>query len=234
MSWVISIGGQKGGSGKSTVAQGLAVEAVRHGTHTILADMDLAQQSSVRWGERRRAAGIQPLIDARLLRAVSGIAPLKRLCDLLVVDTPAGADSGTLSLAKASDLFVLPAGPNALELEPTLMLIHSLVAAGIGDDRFAVALTKVFDGPSEAAARDYLKQAGYSALPAVLPFAEVTFGIANEGWAVTEAAQKSVAEPAKLFFAGIVAALDRVKERMAGPQPVPERDQSRERGDRDR
>ena len=41
MSWVIAIGGQKGGTGKSTVAQGLAVEAVRHGTLAILADMDI-------------------------------------------------------------------------------------------------------------------------------------------------------------------------------------------------
>ena len=110
MSWVVAIGGQKGGTGKSTVAQGLAVEAVRHGTITILADMDSAQQTSVKWGERRRAAGIKPVIDIRLLRAVAGIAPLRRLCDLLVIDTPGQAGRETLNLASASDLLLLTTG----------------------------------------------------------------------------------------------------------------------------
>jgi cellulose biosynthesis protein BcsQ len=80
MSWVVSVGGQKGGTGKSTVAQGLVVEAVKNGTIAILADMDLGQQSSLHWGERRRAAGVLPSIDVRLLRAVAGISPLRRLC----------------------------------------------------------------------------------------------------------------------------------------------------------
>ena len=42
--WVVSIGGQKGGSAKSTVAQGLAVEAERNGATAILADMDIASK----------------------------------------------------------------------------------------------------------------------------------------------------------------------------------------------
>ncbi len=144
MSWVITVGGQKGGTGKSTVAQGLAVEAARRGTLAILADMDVAQQSSVQWGELRRAAGLQPKIDVRLLRAVSGIAPLRRLCDLLVIDTPGRAGSETVSLAKASDLLLLTTDTNALELAPTVMLVHSLITAGIANERLAIALTKVW------------------------------------------------------------------------------------------
>ena len=234
MSWVIAIGGQKGGTGKSTVAQGLTVEAVRHGTLTILADMDIEQQSSVRWGERRRAAGIQPKLDVRLLHKVSGIAPLRRLCDLLVIDTPGHVGNETLSLAKASDLLLLTTGTNALELEPTVMLIHSLAAAGIADERIAIALTKVLDEQLEAEARGYLKAAGYEALPVAMRFSRAALTIANQGMAVTEATEKSVAEPATLFFEGIAAAMNQVRERMKEAHAAREPDRSRERGERER
>jgi chromosome partitioning protein len=234
MSWVIAIGGQKGGTGKSTVAQGLAVEAVRSGTLTILADMDMAQQSCVKWGERRRASGIQPAIDVRLLRAVSGIAPLQRLCDLLVIDTPAGAGSETLKLARASDLMLLTTASNALELEPTVMLVHSLTAAGIPDDRLAIALTKVLDDQLDAEARAYLKEAGYEALPVALRFNRVSHIIANEGWAVTEAPDKSVADEAALFFNGIAAALDRVHQRRKEVQAEKAQEREPGRGERER
>lgn len=234
MSWVIAIGGQKGGTGKSTVAQGLAVEAVRHGTLAILADMDVAQQSSVKWGERRRAAGIQPMIDVRLLRAVSGIAPLRRLCDLLVIDTPGRVGSETVGLAWASDLLLLTTDTNALELEPTVMLIHSLTAAGIPDDRLAIALTKVLDDKREAEARAYLKAAGYEALPVALRFNRVTHDVGNEGRAVTEALQKSVAEQANQFFEGIAAAMSQARDRMKDAQLAREPDRSKERGERER
>ncbi|MGO8952052.1 MAG: ParA family protein [Rhodomicrobium sp.] len=234
MSWVIAVGGQKGGTGKSTVAQGLAVEAVRHGTLAILADMDIGRQSSFQWAERRRVAGIQPMIDVRLLHKVSGIAPLRRLCDLLVIDTPGHAGNETLSLAKASDLLLLTTDTNALELEPTVMLIHSLTAAGIPDERLAIALTKVLDEKLEAEARAYLEAAGYEALPVALQFSRAAHNIANQGLAVTEAAEKSVAEPANLFFEGIAAAMSQARERMKEAQVTRESDRSQERGERER
>jgi chromosome partitioning protein len=228
MSWVISVGGQKGGTGKSTIAQGLAVEAVRHGSLAILADMDIAQQTSMRWGERRRAAGIEPMIDVRLLRAIAGIAPLKRLCDLLVIDTPGRADINTVSLARASDLLVLSSNTNAFDLEPTVMLLHELKAAGVDENRLAVALCKVLDDKREAEARAYLRQAGYEALPVALKFHPQAQDIGNEGRAVTEGTKKNVAEPAAKFFEGIAAALGRAREREA--DAVKEQNREQERG----
>jgi chromosome partitioning protein len=240
MSWVISIGGLKGGTGKSTVAQGLAVEAVRHGTLTILADMDIAQQSSVQWAERRRASGIKPLIDVRLMRAIAGIAPLRRLCDLLVIDTPGQAGQETLKLAKASDLLLVTSGTNALELEPTLMLVESLYGAGIPHERIEVALTKVLDGKREAEARRYLKKAGHDALPVALPFNGLIHDVGNRGLAVTEIPQKSLAEQGRAFFEGIDDAIakarDRGQEAEAAriQEKTKEHTRSRERGDRER
>ncbi len=230
MSWVISVGGQKGGTGKSTVAQGLAVEAVRHGSLVILADMDLAQQSSVRWGERRKASGIQPVIDVRLMRTIAGIAPLRRLCDLLVIDTPGRIDHNTLKLAQASDLLLICSDTNALELEPAILLMRELAAAGVEEGRVAIVLNKVLDDGRERDAREYLAKAGMKALPLALRFHPSTHDIGNEGRAVTEARQKTVAEPAQQFFDGIVGALEPAREREAEREREERsRDQDRER-----
>jgi len=226
VTWVIAIGGPKGGTGKSTVAQGLAVEGARHDALVILADMDHVQQSSLKWGARRREAGIEPSIDVRLLSASAGIGPLCRLCDLLVIDTPGQAGSETVTLAKASDLLLLTTDTNVLELEPTVMLAHSLRAAGVEQTRIAIALNKVLDKRREADARAYLKAAGYEPLPDVLSFNPSTHDIGNEGRAVTEIAQAAVAREAERFFEGIVAAADRAREIKAQAQ---EQERSKER-----
>jgi chromosome partitioning protein len=230
MGWVVSIGGQKGGSGKSTVAQGLAVEAVRNGATAILADMDEQQQTSVRWAERRKQAGIQPRIDARLLRAVVGIGALRRLCDLLVIDTPSRADVTTLNVAKASDLMILTTDTNVFELEPTVMLMHELRAAGITNVKAVITLNKVLDAKREAEARSYLAQAGYEALRVPLMFNRATHDIGNEGLAVTEARQEQVAEQARQFFHEITEALGRAREGKTGGQ---EQDRARNEQERD-
>jgi chromosome partitioning protein len=229
MGWVVSVGGQKGGSGKSTVAQGLAVEAMRNGATAILADMDESQQTSVRWAERRKQAGIQPRVDARLLRAVAGVGPLRRLCDLLVIDTPSRADATTLNVAKASDLMILTTDTNVFELEPTVMLMHELKAAGVNNVKAVITLNKVLDAKREAEARGYLAQAGYEALPVPLMFNRATHDIGNEGRAVTEAKQENVADQARQFFHEITEALSRAREGLAATQ-----DQGRVRDEQER
>lgn len=216
MSWVISVGGQKGGTGKSTIAQGLAVEAVRHGSFVILADMDLAQQSSLRWAERRKAAGISPLVDVRPVGKIGGIPPLKNLCQLLVIDTPGRIDQNTLKVAEASDLLVICTGTNAVELELAVLLARELKEAGIEDSRIVIALNKVVDERREREAREYLAKAGLRALPVVLRFHPMTQDIGNEGRAVTETRLKAVAEPAQRFFESIVMALAQAREQEAG------------------
>jgi chromosome partitioning protein len=45
---IISFLSQKGGVGKSTLARLFAAELTKHGLSTILADFDLAQQTSYR------------------------------------------------------------------------------------------------------------------------------------------------------------------------------------------
>jgi len=231
MSWVISVGGQKGGTGKSTIARGLAVEAVRHGSLVILADMDLAQQSSLRWAARRKIAGVLPRIDVRVLGTVGGIEQLKRLCNLLVIDTPGRIDKDTVRLAGTSDLLVICTGTNADELEPAVLLARELKAAGIEASHLAIALNKVVDERHEREARAYLSKAGLEALPVALRFHPMTQDIGNDGRAVTETRFKAVAEPAKNFFECIVTALGKAHQQEVAQEGdhVAAKDQGRDR-----
>jgi chromosome partitioning protein len=228
--FVVSIGGQKGGSGKSTVAQGLAVEAEKNGATAILADMDIAQQTSLRWAQRRNSAGLEPKIDARLLRSLTGIRALQRLCDILIIDMPGRADVTTRTAAEISDLMVLTTDTNVFELEPTVMLMHELKAAGLGKERVVIALTKVLDARREGEARGYLETAGYEALPVPLMFNNAAHDVGNEGRAVTELRQERFAGQARQFFLSIVQTVTRSR-----PERSEERsDKQRNRGERER
>jgi hypothetical protein len=121
---------------------------------------------------------------------------------------------------------------NAFELEPTVLLVRELRAAGIAESGLAIALNKVLDGRRERIARDYLAKAGMQALPVALRFQVMTHDIGNEGRAVTEAPQKAVREPAEAFFKGIVDAFERARDIEAERERAAARDRDRDR-DRD-
>jgi len=53
---VVAVAAQKGGVGKSTLAQCLAIEGLKEGRRTAIIDMD-PQQSVAKWGVRRAAKG---------------------------------------------------------------------------------------------------------------------------------------------------------------------------------
>jgi chromosome partitioning protein len=205
---VVTVGGQKGGTGKSTVAQGIAVEAAKAGQLVLLADLDAKQATSSEWAKRRSIAQIRPRIEARLTNARQ-VWELARLCNLLVIDTPGQADLSTLELAQRSDLLVLTTGTNLIELEPTVLLTRELLVKGIPRERIAVALTKVIDADREREARNYLKSAKLEALPSVLRWNKTTHDVATDGRAVTEAPNREVVKEARGFFEAVGEALER-------------------------
>ena len=51
---IISFVGQKGGTGKSTLARAFAVEALRRESGVVIADLDEAQRTSWDWGAAPR------------------------------------------------------------------------------------------------------------------------------------------------------------------------------------
>ena len=211
--YVVAVGGQKGGTGKSTVAQAVAVEQARAGSAVMLADLDLGQAASVEWAKRRAAAGLVPAIDARLT-SQRKVWELAELCSLLVIDAGRGSDRASiLELAQRSDLLVLTSDTNLIELEPTVLLMRELVGHGVHGDKIVIALVKVIDREREKEARAYLGEVGLEALTPSLGWSKAMHDIGLDGRAVSEVANRALATQAAAFVGGIVGQLERVTGR---------------------
>ncbi len=113
---VIAVASQKGGSGKTTLAGHIAVEAERRGAGPVaLVDTD-PQGSLAEWWNVRQAetpvfvaTGIARLAeDLRRLRALG--------MRLLVIDTPPAIAATISEVVRVSDLVIVPARPSPHDL----------------------------------------------------------------------------------------------------------------------
>ncbi len=113
---VVSVIGQKGGSGKTTLVLSLAVQAERHGKAVLIADLD-PQASATGWSDRREAEtpvvlSLQPVRLPRTLQDARDNG-----ADLVLIDTPARSDQAHAEAAKAADLVLIPSRLTALDVE---------------------------------------------------------------------------------------------------------------------
>jgi chromosome partitioning protein len=237
MGEIISFVGQKGGTGKSTLARAFAVEAAKAGTGVLIADLDEAQRTSWDWGQRRAAHQLRPEISVEMVPRLQLFTRAAQV-DVLIVDAPGWADASTLWLAEGSQLTVLPTGASIDDLNPTIRLLHELKDKGLADWRLAVALCRVHGDADAAFARDYLKQASYQPLKGELREKKAFADLQNLGRSVTEG-PAALSREAFELVEGIAAALDRAQkkqqalDREAGPaRLVRSTDRSNDRGDR--
>ena len=189
---IISFVGQKGGTGKSTLARAFAVEAAKRDQGVLIADLDEAQRTSWDWGQRRAANGLQPAIAVERVPRLQVFTRAADI-DVLVVDAPGWADASTLWLAQGSQLTVLPTGGTVDDLNPTIRLMHELMNKGIADWRVALALCRIHSDAQAEFARSYLRQANYKALKGELREKKSFADLQNVGQAVTEGGVGGVA-----------------------------------------
>lgn len=119
---IIAIAAQKGGVGKSTLAQCLAVEGLKAGRRTAIIDMD-PQQSVVKWGIRRIAKGIPvpPVVPAgeRPVKAV--VAELQAQgAVLIIIDTPPLVTPQLNAALELANGVVMVTRPNPMDLDALL------------------------------------------------------------------------------------------------------------------
>jgi chromosome partitioning protein len=117
---------QKGGTGKTTLAVSLAVEAVRQGLSVLVIDLD-PQASACRWSDRR-AEDTPAVIDAQPSRLPQALAKAAQAgVDLAIVDTPARVEQAAAEAAKAADLVLVPCKPSIWDIDTlhvTTDLLH--------------------------------------------------------------------------------------------------------------
>lgn len=129
---VILCGGQKGGSGKTTLATNLAVLLAVGGADVCLLDAD-PQASAARWAERRASEQEgRPVVHCvqRTGDVRAAVADLAGRYGDVIVDA-GGRDSRELRTALlAADVLLTPLRPSQLDLE-TLGALGDLVTAAL-------------------------------------------------------------------------------------------------------
>lgn len=154
---------QKGGTGKSTLAIGLAVVAMEDGERVFILETD-PQGTISYWSSRR--SNPEPAVERitnqfRLERALRDLK--QKGYTLVIIDTP-GSDSDVVTEAiRLADLCLIPARPSQADIEaacPTLKATHKF------DRKFAFVLNQApVRGRRPTMVATALSEVGTLALP---------------------------------------------------------------------
>ncbi len=113
----LTLAGQKGGTGKSTIAIGLAAELHRRGHRVLLVDAD-PQGTALTWGDVAAELGYgTPTLIAMggTMHKKDQLPKLREAFEYTIIDTPGRDGKAQRSALMISDLALLPCGPSAAD-----------------------------------------------------------------------------------------------------------------------
>ena len=184
---IIAVVSQKGGVGKSTLARLIAREYAAANWRVKIADLDISQGTSFNWQARRLINEVQPVIAVERFGNVEQALHAAAHVDLLILDGPPHSTAGTLKMAHAADLVILPTGLSLDDLQPSVLLAHELTTKGIPSRKIAFAFCRVGDSDSEIAeARRYIAEAGYRPFSGSIPEKTAYRRASDAGRSLTE------------------------------------------------
>ena len=195
---IIAFISQKGGVGKSTLAQALAVETTRQKIKTLLADCDPQQATSYEWNKARKK------VNCQVFNSAKEIWPLASEYDLIIIDGPARTSQATKEIAEKADLVIQPVGASRDDLIPAVKEFNALKQAKIPQQKLLFILNRVGSKAEEEIAQEYLQETGYSCLSFALP-EKISFrSVQNEGKAITEISYKTLRKHTKQLIESIL------------------------------
>ena len=169
------------------------MEYARAGWSIKIADLDTGQGSTAKWKGRRDQLSIEPEIPAEKYAAVDRAIRDAEQYDLMILDGPAHAERRGVTMARASDLIIMPAGYSIDDLEPQVETAYELEGNGIDPDKIVFVFCRIQGSLSEdAAVRKYIRKAGLSALGPVFPERASIRQAHNMGKAASEVPYLSV------------------------------------------
>lgn len=126
---VIAVASQKGGSGKTTLAGHLAVQAERAGEGAVaLVDADPQGSLADWWNEREEPTPV--FVHTSAQRLEQDIGELQQLgIDLLIIDTPPAITATISDVIRVSDMVLIPTRPSPHDLRSvgrTVELVEAL------------------------------------------------------------------------------------------------------------
>lgn len=116
---ILTVGGTKGGSGKTTIATNIAVFMARNGRRVILVDADEQQSASVFHEIRSETLNDKPLFSSVKLTGSKVHLNLRDLAshyEDVIVDTGGRDTTAQRSALLASDAFLIPLAPSAYDV----------------------------------------------------------------------------------------------------------------------
>lgn len=123
--FTVALVGQKGGTGKTTIALGLAVAAAQDGHIVAVIDLD-PQATASKWKDRRaednpavisaQASRLKPALDAARENGV----------EFAIIDSAGRSDDSAMAAARAADMILVPTRTSIVELE-TLPQVSDLL-----------------------------------------------------------------------------------------------------------
>ena len=182
---VLAIIGQKGGSGKTTTALGLAVAAAKAGRRVAVIDLD-PQATAANWGDRREDKESPAVVSCQAARLMQVLEAAKAQgVQLAIIDTPGKSSDTATRAAKAADRVLLPIQPHLFDIETLESVAEILVLAGKPPAAVVVNRAPV-QGKRHEDTREALVRMGYEVAPVVL-FNRAAHGDAtNLGQAASE------------------------------------------------
>ena len=109
---ILAISNLKGGVGKSTIAQNIAVQLAQQGVKICIADTDTEQKTSVKWASLRDNSVLNvPVFTISADKVSQEILALKQNYDLVIVDGTPALTELTTRIIILSDLVVVPILP---------------------------------------------------------------------------------------------------------------------------
>lgn len=126
---VIALIGQKGGSGKTTIATALAVRAIHAGKSVALIDLD-PQGTATKWGELRGKED-PAIVSCQIFMLPKMLTKAKEGgADVVIIDTPGKIENAALEAAKLADIALIPVRATAFDLNALAELRNLLAIAG--------------------------------------------------------------------------------------------------------
>lgn len=168
---IVSILGQKGGTGKTTIAAAMAVAAAKAGRTVAVLDLD-PQATIAKWADQRAKDDVAVIscqvgrLDYVLKTAEENGA------DLAIIDTAGSAAEPAIAAAKAarsrkSHLCLLPLQPHMFDLH-TLESVKNILLIG-GTPNSAVVVSRAYTaGQRHMDAAEAAESEGFTVCPTVI------------------------------------------------------------------
>lgn len=181
----LAVIGQKGGSGKTTAALGLAVEAAKDGRRVAVIDLD-PQATATNWADRREDKESPAVVSCQVARLPQVLKAAEgQGVELVIIDTPGKSSEAAIAAAKAAQHVLLPIQPHLFDIE-TLDSVAELLAVSGKPPATVLVNRAPVQGRRHEDARAGLESRGYTFAPVVL-FQRAAHGDAtNLGQTATE------------------------------------------------